>query len=72
MDGNKIIDGYHFLGKKFWFSLYSQSRRSVSCKFKDYLKINYNDWMTIRILLLSSGSILFEYRYRLAEHSELQ
>ena len=31
-------------------ALYSQSGRSVSCKFEDYLKIDFHDWMTIRIL----------------------
>ena len=30
---------------------YSESRSSVPCKFKDYLKIDFHDLMTIRILL---------------------
>ena len=30
---------------------YSESGRSVPCKFEDYLKIDFDDWLTIRILL---------------------
>ena len=30
---------------------YSESGRSVPCKFEDYLKIDLHNWMTIRILL---------------------
>ena len=29
----------------------SESGRSKSCQFDDYLKIDFHDWMTIRILL---------------------
>ena len=31
--------------------LYSESGGSIPCKFEDYLKTDFNDWMTIRILL---------------------
>ena len=30
--------------------LYSVSKRSVPCKFEDYLEIDFHDWMAIRIL----------------------
>ena len=29
---------------------YSEGRRSVPCKLEDYLKIDFHDWMTIRVL----------------------
>ena len=31
--------------------LYSEGGSSVPCKFKEYLKIDFDDWMTIQILL---------------------
>ena len=39
---------------------YSQSRRSVLRKFEDSLKIEFDNWMTIRILHLLLGSTSFE------------
>ena len=30
---------------------YSESGKSIPCKFEDYLKIDSHDWMTIPILL---------------------
>ena len=31
--------------------IYSESGIGVPCKFKDHLKIDFHDWMAIRILL---------------------
>ena len=41
-------------------SHYSQSGRSVLCKFEDCLKIDFHDWMTIRILVCYLLPLLFE------------
>ena len=32
---------------------YSESGKSVPCRFEDYLKIDFHDWMIIRIDLLA-------------------
>ena len=32
-------------------TFYSESERSVPFEFKDYLKIDFHDWVTFRILL---------------------
>ena len=42
---------FPYISVKHFVQCYSESGSSVPCKFKDYLKIDFDDWMTIRILL---------------------
>ena len=50
---NKTITG-HYLDDSNLVNLtfiYSQNGRSIPYKFEDYLKVDFHDWMTIRMLL---------------------
>ena len=47
---SEMLCGPKFIREQF-FGFYNESGSSVSCKFKYYLKIDFHDCMTIRILL---------------------
>ena len=52
--------------------IHNQGKRSLLCKFEDYLKIDFYDWMTFRILLRYKPSVLFKYHFCWEEHSGLE
>ena len=42
-----------------WSFPHSESGIGVPSKFEDYLKIDFHDWMNIRILFFEIASVLF-------------